>query len=626
MDITTQHLGKVKWFGGSNSKTGRDNDYGFIVTEDKESVFVHKSSLKNCSSLNEDNLVLFNKKVEKKGLAAENVTRLISSKDESIYSDEIDHEEIEQVKSESIDPLLSYFKQTSFSNILKNHSELVDVLVNLLESNHGEDIVNRLLESIPSERTTIASLIKLCNNWDLLFNNSELGSTRFNECLETLGVELIAPEYITKNIKKLSEHLSNQTEEQRLSILKEINEKLSFSCVLYLIFSGAAPHPKHWEKEKQEYIDSWGKEKQEYSEKPSLSELLKTFIENTVTREKRIEVEDFVRDIYKEKFKNFEDYCKHSVIHPIITICFIKRKIFHKDMSFVADVRSNEILWHNPEIWFLSEVIPLIYAKNSEENIEKFILHQLWEALLSKHIDIDHPSMFKLFPQCQTLKNNYSHMSLSCEAFHWKVDEEKQIFLCRSKVCHDNKVMPDLQKTYFDFSIFDWLAHYGINYATENAPSKRDFSIKLAGYINRVRELSSKLNCRSCGTLMIPVMKYARVEIKMLDPNTQQWVIKPVNAAYRLTVFSCNSENCNEFGLKYYINHCLHYKCYELIDSRDIKEKCSEGRYICSCGACCSTHANQTDQGAATIANPSIKHREIYKDSPSFRNFQRWGK
>lgn len=626
MDITTQYLGKVKWFGGSNSKTGRDNDYGFIVIEDKESVFVHKSSLKNCSSLNEDNLVLFTKKVEKKGLAADNVIRLISLKDESTYSSEVDHDEIDKGKPASIAPLLSYFKQKSFSSTLEKHPELEDVLINLLDSKHGDDFIKTLLKSNPPQKLIIASLIKRCRNWNTLFNNSSLGSLSFNECLETLGLELIAPEYITKNIKNLSEYLSNQTEEQRLSILKEINEKLSFSCVLYLIFSGTAPHPKSWEKEKKEYINSWGNEKQKYSEEPSLSELLKTFIESTVTREKRIEVEGFVRDIYKEKFKSFKDYCKHSVIHPIITTCFIKKKIFHKDMSFVADVRSNETLWHNPEIWFLSEIIPLIYAENSEESVEKVILHKLWEALLSKHIDIDHPSIFKLFPQCQTLKDNYSHMPLSCEAFHWKVDNERHLFLCRSKLCHDPQVMPDLQKTYFDFSIFDWLAHYGINYTTENAPSKRDFPIKLAGYINRIRELSSKLNCRSCGTLMIPDMKYARVEVQILDPSTQQWVMKPVNAAYRLTVFSCNSESCNEFDLKYYINHCLHYKCYELIDSRDIKEKCSEGRYICSCGACCSTHANKIDQGAAAIANPSVKHREIYKDSPSFRDFQRWGK
>ena len=66
--VTTLQLGRVAWFGGHNNKTGRNNDFGFISHSGQESIFVHKSSLTNCSVIEEGELVLFSLSKGKKGI------------------------------------------------------------------------------------------------------------------------------------------------------------------------------------------------------------------------------------------------------------------------------------------------------------------------------------------------------------------------------------------------------------------------------------------------------------------------------------------------------------------------------------------------------------------------------
>ena len=68
--------------------------------------------------------------------------------------------------------------------------------------------------------------------------------------------------------------------------------------------------------------------------------------------------------------------------------------------------------------------------------------------------------------------------------------------------------------------------------------------------------------------------------------------------AYRVTVFKCPNTDCTEHQRGYYINHCLGFGCYDLIDSRDCKRKCDSGLLICrGCGSCCETHAKSNPAG-----------------------------
>jgi hypothetical protein len=44
-----RELGWIKWFGGHNSRTRKENDYGFIERPGDSSVFVHRSEVMTSS-------------------------------------------------------------------------------------------------------------------------------------------------------------------------------------------------------------------------------------------------------------------------------------------------------------------------------------------------------------------------------------------------------------------------------------------------------------------------------------------------------------------------------------------------------------------------------------------------
>ncbi len=89
------------------------------------------------------------------------------------------------------------------------------------------------------------------------------------------------------------------------------------------------------------------------------------------------------------------------------------------------------------------------------------------------------------------------------------------------------------------------------------------------GYINRVNDLLSHLNCRSCG--------------KILTPARQSTF-----AFYRATRFACTNPTCLDKA-EVYLSHCLHPRCGKVVDSRD-SAKCPNGWHVCpNCFSCCST-------------------------------------
>ena len=45
ISVNERSIGRVKWYGGHNSKTGRDNQFGFLDSVEHGSVFVHESGL-----------------------------------------------------------------------------------------------------------------------------------------------------------------------------------------------------------------------------------------------------------------------------------------------------------------------------------------------------------------------------------------------------------------------------------------------------------------------------------------------------------------------------------------------------------------------------------------------------
>jgi len=273
--------------------------------------------------------------------------------------------------------------------------------------------------------------------------------------------------------------------------------------------------------------------------------------------------------------------------------------LYNKNINFKSFYENSIDIKNSVEYFILSDLFQLILAKNNIETAYEVFQKHLWDAIKNGMIKINDKSLFNLFPQCYTM----GELGLACEAFFWKSDKDGDKFLCRNKLCSNPQVLPDRSKNYLDYNIYDWFSWYGIDYLSTVKPSKQDFPIKLAGYFNRLNEIYKVLKCRKCSSLMFPNMSYARnIPYYEYDNNLKKIIKKQLTAAYRVTVFRCINAECSEYNNDYYINHCLGFGCYEIIDSRDLSLRCKNGRYICNkCGSCCEECAKSYPNGFCPI-------------------------
>ncbi|MEX8400949.1 cold-shock protein [Escherichia coli] len=587
LDRSRWYMGNVLWFGGYNSKTDRENNFGFLLSENGNELFFHKNEISRNYTPADNAPVLFREGIGKNGKPTAFNVHILDKTDE-----------------ETAELLIEYLRAIIEEGVDFARWRYRDCVINFLTQSFGERAIIRLVTS-DIAATKVLPLFLKSRNYDNQFALFASDKNFDDLTAQQISPAVMPSSFIDNNVDQFAvwvKRCSAATDCQGAStsdIINELLSHISISAILYLAFYDCISSERILEHRHDD---------------------IENFVRRSFTKNK-MDIQPFVRDAYQQKFSSREQFYKHTVISPFINTYLIKQKMFRKDFSFVNDVESNTEIASDPEYFILSKLLPLL-GRNDEQSVLSIILHEIWHGVLSGKIPVNYPSVFKLFPQCSSLQIRFPSLELSCEAFHWNAKQpdgtiEKK-FLCRSKICHDPQVLPDLSRDYIDFTIYDWLAHYGMTYLIAGEPSKRDFPIKLAGYFNRIRELHSRLHCRSCGVLMVPDMKYARVEVSVWDTKSKGFVKKPFQAAYRLTVFKCASHSCEQFGIGHYINHCIGYKCSEIIDARDLHEKCSEGRFICaSCGSCCTTHQEKfgnVNKGETE----QVKYNRLYRDSPFF--------
>ncbi len=154
--------------------------------------------------------------------------------------------------------------------------------------------------------------------------------------------------------------------------------------------------------------------------------------------------------------------------------------------------------------------------------------------------------------------------------------------------CQNSKCYSACRSTHEDFNQYtlkDFLEILQIEYSDD------EYGI-LLGYINKINRFLAHLNCRGCGSVLMP-------------KGQSNY------GFYRVSRFHCPDKYCSTHNDEVYLTHCLNGNCPQVIDSRDCIKCIPEGVdnncgwYICNfCNSCCSTD--------------KIKHRiEIYKANGS---------
>jgi len=555
-------IGMVKWFGGINSKTNRENKFGFITDQSGKDIFLHKNECEGQYHPDEDDVVCYTLEEDKgkwKAVAARPFRDVEYEPDELFLL----------IKTSVYSSSLAKLKKAL-------NSQFVEVFYT------AKNPMKLALFGNTQDTELMCELLYCDNRW---FAFLELIKHEgLFKPLDDIDWKFLPNEFFKNHEDKVAEYLINHQKSKVLAL--QYKDKLPVSLILFLVIKDNTYSVKELGGrfgDLSSYIGEMVKEGT--NDYPS-------YIHSTIKNE-------------SNPIKNLRDV---PILRNIIDVALFKKYCFEKNTKFSLLYDASDYLKSRFDIFILNNLCSLMLANNNQDLIYQVFLNKLWTAITSKAINpiAQMKQLQRLFPSCSTMPKG-----LACEAVYWKKQEK---FLCRGKECLDPKVIPHTTHDYFYFTIYDWFAHYGIDYLNESEPTTRDFPIKLAGYLNRMIEIFDVIHCRSCSSLMIPNLKYSRVEYTVVENG--KFIQKDMAASYRLTVFKCPNTGCLEYGTEHYINHCLGFDCYEIIDTRDLKVKCDSGLYICrGCGSCCGTHSKSNPAGLCPDCGKPLNLYEASSES-----------
>ncbi len=689
-------LATVKWFGGHNNRTGRENAFGFAESITGDDIFIHKKI--TTSDLNENQLVVLDVEKGDKGYTAiqcfpkptethlEFLIDTLETKSDPIVTYRKDLMRGRIIESISIDiiitkPISEALALTEFlySKVIEksdhitpwkssrhfssDSDKVVGVFDALVSIDGLEEIKPVLMEAIISLPPDIIARLScfdeliLREDVNSLFKNyfadkdiddSDVVEKLLKYCLSDNSKYFDSPKIIDEMVEKaaredpelttlnfvamVKSHISTLDHADLKTFLEQYQDEFYHASNLDLIIpeerlslsllldEDISIYPDSFLQSASKLIEDHVRSNIESSSihklldhlsadavidlcfsrnvvyegianRQDVIDKLNTFIDDPESSEVPKSLTKYLAKLDVSNVAEIERYFSDpstpeilkKMIGPKISLTLLFNKSILSEWMYERGYAGPR----NMYTFVLFALLPLL-IKNKSDIAFSVFKHRLWRYLEQTELNLDE-SLMKLFPSCGTLDE------LSCEAVYWPVH---QFMLCRSRRCSHPKVLPNMKKSYARFTIYEWLKHYGIDYFQEERPQNSDFAIRLAGYFNRLKEIADVLYCRSCDKVLMPNFRYSRTEFLKLNLKTKEYEMVSMSAAYRVTVFRCENNQCEQHQEDIYINHCIGWNCNALIDSRDLSIKCSSGMYVCgACCACCQEHIKEYPPG-----------------------------
>lgn len=544
-----RRYGTVKWFGGINKNTGRENKFGFITDISGKDVYLNIKEWRGGGKPKEGQILSYDY-LEESGGKARALNAVLYAPSQAASSDEFAS-------------LMGLFAELRL-DVTKRYgleSKLVEQARTFLVGASVDDIYEWVVRS--DRQSKSFSVLYYWDGWDNFVDRiyEKHGPSAFKE----IPIETISAKFIEDHEEDVAQFLFNQEKDALLKSIESSGGKLPDSLVLYLVANRSLENA---------------------SELGVYQSRLERYVASMVAKN-QTDYPSYVGCFIDDKLKPEGGLRTVELVRPAIDKALYKRHLFEKSIKATYLYDRSDILQDIPEYMVLNALFEPLLAGNDLDVIYAAFFHKLWSLIVEGRL-VPGEGLEKIFPSCAAMPHG-----LACEAVYW---ENQDIYLCRGSRCNRPAVIPDLSRDVQDYSIYDWFSHFGIAYSSDNHPSGKDFPIKIAGYFNRLVEIYSRIHCRICEQLMEPDFKYARVQRVFYENGTKN--VENLAAAYRCTVFRCKSEGCIEYGKGHYINHCIGLQCANVIDSRDCTAKCDSGRFICNdCGSCCSECAKTNPDG-----------------------------
>lgn len=331
LDSSRWYLGYVLWFGGYNSKTDRENNFGFISSENGNELFFHKNEINRNHTPADNTPVLFREGIGKNGKPTAFNVHLLDKTDE-----------------ETAELLIEYLPAIIEKGVDFTRWRYRDSVVNFLTQIFGEGAITWLVTN-DIAATKILPLFLKSHHYDNQFT-SFASDNNFDDLIEQQISPVVMPSsFIDDNIGQFAvwvKRCSSATDCLGASTSDIINillSHVSISAILYLAFYDCISSERILEHRHDD---------------------IESFVRRSFTKNK-MDIQPFLRDAYQQKFSSREQFYKHSVISPFINAYLIKQKMFRKDFSFINDIESNPDISSDPEYFILSNLLPLI-GRNDE--------------------------------------------------------------------------------------------------------------------------------------------------------------------------------------------------------------------------------------------------------------------
>lgn len=153
LDRSRWYTGNVLWFGGYNSKTDRENNFGFLSSENGNELFFHKNEISRSHTPTDNTPVLFREGTGKNGKPTAFNVHILDKTDE-----------------ETAELLIEYLRAIIEEGVDFARWRYRDSVVNCLTQSFGERAITRLVTSdIPA--TKILPLFLKSGNYDNQFTS-----------------------------------------------------------------------------------------------------------------------------------------------------------------------------------------------------------------------------------------------------------------------------------------------------------------------------------------------------------------------------------------------------------------------------------------------------------------------
>ncbi|HBT8205199.1 TPA: cold shock domain-containing protein, partial [Klebsiella pneumoniae] len=224
LDRSRWYMGNVLWFGGYNSKTDRENNFGFLLSENGNELFFHKNEISRNYTPADNAPVLFREGTGKNGKPTAFNVHILDKTDE-----------------ETAELLIEYLRAIIEEGVDFARWRYRDCVINFLTQSFGERAIIRLVTS-DIAATKVLPLFLKSRNYDNQFALFASDKNFDDLTAQQISPAVMPSSFIDNNIDQFAvwvKRCSAATDCQGAStsdIINELLSHISISAILYLAF------------------------------------------------------------------------------------------------------------------------------------------------------------------------------------------------------------------------------------------------------------------------------------------------------------------------------------------------------------------------------------------------------